>query len=351
MKLINKNLKKGELKVKIENLDDLWYLSAVIDPNDIIKGKTVRKLKLGDKETRSGSVIKKSVFIKLKADKIEFTKDKLRIGGIIIEGPEDIPRGSHHTFTLEENSIITIIKERWLNFQLDKVNEACKEKKSKILICIFDREEAYFALLKKNGYELLLNLKGDVQKKAVEERIKGGFYGLIINTLKEYAKRYEIERIILASPSFWKEELFKELKDDDLRKKIIQATCSSADEKSINEVLKRSELKEALHEQRAADEMKAVEELLEEISKDGKAAYGIMETTTAVESGAAKTLLLTDNFIIKKREQQNFDKIESLMKLTEQLKGKVMIISSEHDAGRKLDGLGGIGSVLRYRVN
>jgi protein pelota len=38
------------------------------------------------------------------------------------------------------------------------------------------------------------------------------------------------------------------------------------------------------------------------------------------------------------------------MKLTEQNKGSINIISSEHDGGKRLNGLGGIGAVLRYKV-
>lgn len=353
MKIINKNLKKGKLKVRVENIDDLWYLSNVIDPGDIIKGKTLRKIKIGEKEQRKINVVKKPVFITLKTEKVEFHKysNVLRVLGIIVEGPDDIPKGSHHTFNLEENTVFSIIKPSWLNYHLDRIKVACEEKKPSILICVFDREEAYFALLKKKGYELLSKIKGDVQKKASEKRVKSSFYGLIIKTIKDYVKRYKIEKIVLASPAFWKEELLKEVKDDDIKDKIVQATCSSADEKAINEVLKRPELKEALKQERAAEEAKVVDELLAEISKNNLATYGLKETKSAVNAGAAKMLLITDSFIHKKRQENKFEEIDSLMKTTEKLKGKIMIISSENDASKKLDGLGGIGSILRYKLS
>ena len=40
-----------------------------------------------------------------------------------------------------------------------------------------------------------------------------------------------------------------------------------------------------------------------------------------------------------------------MLKTTESIKGSVNIISSEHDGGKKLDGLGGIGAILRYKLN
>jgi stalled ribosome rescue protein Dom34 len=59
MKLINLDTKKGEAKIKIENLDDLWYLSHITDVGDYIKGKTIRKVKIGEDTDRKKAIIKK----------------------------------------------------------------------------------------------------------------------------------------------------------------------------------------------------------------------------------------------------------------------------------------------------
>jgi protein pelota len=39
------------------------------------------------------------------------------------------------------------------------------------------------------------------------------------------------------------------------------------------------------------------------------------------------------------------------MKTAEQTKAEIYIISSEHEGGKKLDGLGGMGAILRYKLN
>ncbi len=353
MKQIYFNLKKGEIKLKAENLDDLWYLSNIIEPKDIIKGKTVRKIKLGGEEQRKQKITKKPVFLKIQAEKIEFSKtsDILRVSGIITQGPEDIKLGAHHTFNIEENSIITIIKEKWLIFQLDKLKEACSEKISKILIVVHDREEAYFALMKKYGYEILTHLRGTVQKKADTEKVRGNFYSEILAQVDNYNEKYAFSQIIIASPSFWKEDLMKELKDEELKKKIILATCSSVGRNGINEILKRPETIQALKQERVSNEISSVEKLLDEISKNNLAAYGLKETENAAFAGAVKELLITDTLIMKSRDQNNYEKIDTILKTVEQTKGTILIISSEHEGGKKLDGLGGIGAVLRYKMN
>ncbi|MBW2979955.1 mRNA surveillance protein pelota [Candidatus Woesearchaeota archaeon] len=353
MKVIHTNLRKGEVKIKVENPDDFWYLTTIVDKGDLVRGKTIRKIKLGEKEQRSIKIIKKPVHIAIKVEKVEFSKTSamLRVSGIVIEAPEDVPHGSHHTFNLEVGSIITIIKEKWLTFQLDRLKEASSKGIAKILICVLDREESYIALLKKYGYTLLSHIKGKVQKKEIEEKISGSFYSEVIKKIEDYDKKYTLSQIIIASPAFWKEELMKELKNDELKKKTILATCSSVDKTAVNEVLKRPETREALKQARSSKEANLVEELLTEVSKEGLAAYGLKETENAANAGAVKTLLVTDGLIQKTRDKGTYEKIDSIMKVVDSTKGEVHLISSENDAGKKLDGLGGIGGILRYKLN
>ncbi len=353
MQVIHKNLQKGILKIKIENLDDLWYLSQIIDNDDVIKGKTIRKIKLGEGSDRNIKIIKKSIFIAISVKKIEFHKysNILRVSGKIIQGPEDVSKGSHHTFNLEPGTIITIEKPKFLRYQVEKINEALKPTKKNILICIFDREEAFFAISKQYGYESLSSIQGEVAKKDQKITITKSFYKEIIKQIEEYDKRYELSNIVIASPAFWKEDLMKESINKELKNKIVLATCSSVKEDAVNEVLKRQEVQSILKQDRISKEINLVEELLQEISTEGKAVYGLRETKKIAESGAIEKLLITDKLIQKKRQEEKFYSVEKIMKLVDQTQGDIIIISSNHEAGKKLDGLGGIGGILRYKMN
>jgi len=352
MKQIYFELKKGELKLKVENMDDLWCLSHIIEQGDLVRGKTIRKIKIGESDQRKVNIIKRNIFIEIRIESIEFHEysSVLRVSGVITQGPEDIPKGSYHTFNLEQGSVITIIKKQWLKFQIDKLKQASVETK-KILVCVLDRDDVCFGLLKKQGFNLLSEIKGDVEKKADIKTRTGNFYGEVINKLYDYVKRYKIENIILASPAFWKEDLMKNIKDDEIKKKITLATCSCSGKEAIDEVLKRPEVKNVLSQQRIAKELKLVESLLEEISKNNLAVYGLKETEKAVTAGAVEKLLVTDGIIQKTRLNKSYEKIDQMMKNTESMKGSVNIIGSDHDGGKKLDGLGGIAAILRYKLN
>ena len=316
MKLLHSNLKKGEIKVLAQNLDDLWYLSAIIEPKDFVQGKTLRKIKISSSEQRAKEASKKPVFLKIEAEKVEFSKytNVLRVSGVIKAAPEDIPLGDYHTFNIDENTSITIIKEQWLKYQLEKLKEACSERKSSLLICVHDREEAYFAMFKKYGYEILAHIQGEVQKKREENTKKENFYLAIIKKLEEYVDRYKIKQIIIASPAFWKEDLMEEVKDAELRQKIILAACSSATKNGIDEVIKRPEVREALKQERTAKEINKVEELFVEIAKNNLAVYGLKETENAAEIGAIRELLITDSFIQKSRSENFYFQVDKVMK-------------------------------------
>jgi protein pelota len=346
MNIIHKDIRHGTVKIKVDSAQDLWYLSTIIEPGDAISGMTERKIKLGGSEDKS-KIIKRIIHLKITVEKIEYDAN-LRVSGKIIEAPDDIPKGDYHTFDLSEGSVITIDKERWSAYSIKKLDECINSKISNILIVAFDREEAIFAILKNQGYELLLELKGDVSKKGIEEK-KTNFYQEIYLKICEYDKRYIFDNIIVASPAFWKEYLLKEVKDESLRKKIVLATCSSVDGGTITEILKRPELKTVLDKDRATRELRLVEELLGLISKNN-AVYGLREVHEKVMSGNISILLVSENLILTMRREGKGSTLDELMNAVESLNADVKMISSD-EAMRKLDGISGVAAMLRWKEN
>ncbi len=351
MKKLDVNFRKGYAKVQTENADDLWYLSQVIEKGDLVSGKALRKIKIGGETDRSSKVVKKALFVTIRVEQAEFSESQLslRVLGTVEEGTDDVAKGEHQSITIEENTTLTITKE-WLGYQKDRMEESFSSKISTILLVVFDREEALFALMKKYGYELLAQLKGNVAKKDMESGKITNFYAEIIAQISEYDKRLSLDSVVLGSPAFWKDELLKNLNDDSLKKKMVLATCSSVDKSGITELLKRDEVQSVLSLDRTAKELLLVEQLLKEISSDGKAAYGLKEVSSAASSGAIGILLVSDAFIQKCRAENSFYVLEAAMKTADQSQAKVHIVSSAHEGGKKLDGLGGVGALLRFKV-
>ncbi len=350
MKKVKTDFAKGIATVQAENRDDLWYLSQIIDPGDSVSSKTLRKLKIGGEDDRKQKVVKKPMFIRIRSEKIELQEGSLRVLGTIEDGPEDIQRGEHHSLSIEEGTLLTIEKDSWPKFQQQKLKEALDSKLANILIIVFDREEAYFALMKKYGFEIIGHIEGNVAKKGMDEGKVSNFYVEIVKQAKEYDLRYGLDHIILGSPAFWKDELLKNLNDENMRKKMVLATCSSTDSAGINELLKRDEVRSVLAGDRITKEINLVEALLGEVSTSQKAAYGFEDVKYAVGAGACETLIVSDSLIRRLREKEEFGQLNRIMKDADSMGANVHVISSVHEGGKKLDGLGGIGAILRYKL-
>jgi len=345
-------LKNGEVKVLAENLDDLWYLSQLVEAGDFVSGKSFRKVKLGGESDR-GSVSKKPVFVKLGVEKVEID-GSLRVSGVVREGSADVSHGSHHTIDVSEGTTIAIFKDNWPKYQLDKLDEATSAGAGEVLICVLERDNASFALLKRSGYEMVGDVEGEVERKDEQVNIKGdGFFPEVAKLIKDYAVRFSVNSIIVASPAFWKEDLMKVIKKkySELVPKITLATCSDTGRSGVDEVLKRDEVRTVLQKDRTFHEINLVEELLTGIAKEDLGIYGFDEVKSAVDAKAVAKLLVTDELIQKLRSDNDFRKLDSLMRAVDKAGGDVHIIAVANEGGKKLKGIGGIGAVLRYKLN
>jgi protein pelota len=354
MKIINTDYRKGFVKLKMESLDDLWYLSHILEGNDVVSAITFRKIKLGEGDERKAKIIKKRLKLSINVEKIQFSNgaDSLRVSGKINQGTDDIPAGEYHTLNIEQDSDISVQKDHeFMGFQIKKLKEASENKHSSILICVLDRDKAYFALLKKYGYELLSTLQGNVSKKQFEENNKSNFFSEITSQLNEYRGRYQLNKILIGCPNFWKTYVQKEIDKSDLKTITSYASCSADGENAIKEVLRRPEVKDILKDERFSQEITLVEDLLSKISREENVEYGFPQVKEASNLGAVEKLLVSDNLIQKMREKENYQELDELMKNVDASKGEINIISSDNEAGEKLDSLGGIAGFLRFKIH
>ncbi|MFQ5801209.1 MAG: mRNA surveillance protein Pelota, partial [Candidatus Hydrothermarchaeales archaeon] len=112
----------------------------------------------------------------------------------------------------------------------------------------------------------------------------------------------------------------------------------------IQEILKRGAVEKAVEESRVAIETRLVEELFTRISKESLASYGKKEVDEAANFGAVETLLVTYTFL----QKHNPDR---LMERVKKQRGEIMVVSPEHDAGERLDAIGGVAALLRFPVS
>jgi stalled ribosome rescue protein Dom34 len=154
------------------------------------------------------------------------------------------------------------------------------------------------------------------------------------------------EFIICASPGFYNDELRKEIEAHSFAKKIRFAVATNPGERGISEVLKRSELKEILKEERLRTESLLVDSLLKNIAKDEKFSYGINDVFNKAQLGAIDKLIVSENLIFSENPEEN-KTVMDIIEMVEQNSGKVSVIEQEEPL-KVIESLGKIGAILRY---
>lgn len=344
MKVLHQDRFKGEIKMQVEVADDLWHLYNILTPGDLVYASTYRREEAKSDKIRAERGEKKRMTLGIRLEKVEFGEfdNRLRLLGIIEEGPQDV--GSYHTLLMEEGEVLSVIKQQWKPSQLDRVRRAVEDsKKPSVMFISLDDDEATVAVMRQFGVQRLADIFAGGHGKMYATKEEGDYFGEIITKAKQaYSPGVPI---VILGPGFAKEALIakgKEREPEMFSRACLYHTGQSG-MTGIQELMKRGMCTEVLKDSRVAEETEMVEKLLEQVGTDGLATYGPKEVREAAKAGAVEQLLILDSLV---RERD----VEALMRSVEEARGRVTIVSELHEGGRKLEALGGMGALLRYRV-
>ncbi len=347
MKILRKELRfnEGEISLITESLDDLWHLKYILEPLDIVFAFTKRRIEGATDKLRPEKADKKTVRLGIQVEKVEFHKfsNRLRVHGIIVEG---IDSGAYHTLNIEEGTNLSIIK-KWKNDQLERIKEAeIASRRPRVIIATIEEGEACIGMVRQFGVEESSSLRQSLGKGEGNQRNE--FFGELAAQLKWAADK--VDAVILAGPGFTKEDFldFIKARDQELAKKIVLEDTSSIGVSGFQEVLRRGAVDRIMEESRIGREAIVIEELMKEISTNGKVAYGMDDVRNAQSLGAIETLLITDELLRTEREGNNIDRF---LKAVEHSQGRIVVFSTEFEPGKKLESLGGIAALLRFKVS
>lgn len=326
----------------IETLDDLWILSQIIGPEDKLFGTTIRKIKIGGENNYK--VVQKLIFVELLIKQVKFENETLRVSGEIQNETEFTPRGANHTLKFGLGDKIKLEKKIVLNYDEKLIKQAIETKKSHNLVVLFDKEDLVVAEFSAFSYKILFEKTGLGSKKYSSEQVNEEEEKYLL--IKELLDK-DYNNIIFAGPGINKERLQKYIKDK-IGIKILTFAYPDVRNQAIPKVIKLISESGILQDSQVAFENKYVGELLLNIDKQEKFAYGEENVVEAINSGSAEVFLISTDLIEKKKDDEKYLEINNLMKLVEQLNGQIVIVNSKNESGRILDGLGGVASILRY---
>jgi len=347
MKIIFKDLKHGEIKLMPENLDDIWHLYNIIDEGDIVRSLTYRTEEGKDDKIRSKKSEKKRMKLGIRVKEVKFHEfsDRLRIHGIIEEGPQDL--GSFHTLNINADAMdkISIVKKEWIQYQLDRIEEAVKLRNQPILTFIsLDEDTATIAILRQSGIQWIADIDSRRSGKMYESKdTEKEYFGEIISIIR--TNKVKDAPLIIVGPGFTRENLVKygKNKEPALFNNCLVYGTGNASMNGIQEAIKSGIVENITKENRVIFEMHLIEKLFEEIKKDGLATYGEEEVNRALNNGAVERLLISDVLVRAKKG-------EDMLRIAKQNNSEFTIINTKHEVGKKFEGIGGIGAILRFKI-
>ncbi len=354
MKIIEKNLHKGYIKLIPESADDFWHLYNIIHKGDEVYAHSSRAIKSDHEYSRPKSGERVSAFMGVKVEEAGWDKflGKLRVHGTICQAPEIIPKSSHHTLSISLHQPLTIVKSEWARHAIERLDKASENEKPILILAIGDEGFA-IAETRQYGVEIKIEERIKLPGKLEAHIRSAATKQYFDHAAKSLQQLWLLRRspIVIVGVGFIKNEFANYLAAEN--KTLAQ---SVADVKSVNnegaagiyEAMRSGVLLRATRQLRIVEETQIIEEIMKRLGKDDKTAtYGLEDVIKALQAGAIETLILADR-LLRESEDTLRGQLEQLMNETERRNGKIVVISTEHEAGFKLVALGSVAALLRF---
>jgi protein pelota len=361
VKIVAKRLKLGKIVVVPEDMDDLWHLYNIILPGDQVAARTVRRVRRDSGDTsRPDKGERRPMFIRLNVEEVSLHKysNRLRVKGRILEGPDDfVSTGTYHTINVEPALKIEIVKERWPKLLLKRLQDAVSRKGQRLIIVAVEEGQASIGVIDDSGIDVRVEIHGTARGKYGKyvqsaETTDQLFAGLALQLQELIQRLPENTRIVLVGPGSTKDKLAEYLQNKVPQSKgrILIEHVSTGTVAGIHEALNRGIVERLASEIRLNREIRLMDEVMKNLGKDtGKTAYGWNNVVRAVQFGAVETLLVLDK-LFREAEPDYRRKLENIMRQVEKQAGSIELFSAEHEAGKQLEGLGGLVALLRFRL-
>lgn len=345
MRLLGQDKRLRSMKLRPDTLDDLWHLYNIILPGDHVTATTQRTVMVGRGDAEEQKAAKKTVTLTVQVERVEFHDfaNRLRVLGTIV-GTEE--QGRHHTLNLEPLDEVGIAKPQdWKDHHVARVAEAVRASESpKVVFVAIEDGEATLAVLRQYGLQEVGVIAGPGSgKRTGKEEDRGPWFGEILLGLKTLIP--DTGTALVVGPGFTKDQFLHWLKQKapEMAKRVLVDSTAHAGIVGIREAMKRGLVDRVDREARVAVETRMVEKVLEAIGMGKPSAYGEAEVKRALDLGAANLLLVTDRMV---REGN----AEALLALAKGTQCEAHVISTGHEAGKRLDLMGGAAALLRYAM-
>ena len=322
--------------------NDLWYLSNIIVRGDSVGSVVFRREERKEDMIRAKETDRKPVHIIIVTEKLEFMSftDKLKVLGVVTEGPEDL-MNEHQSINIAPGDRIEIRDKRWDQASRHMLNESLERVDRGTVFVALDDESSSIFQLRTYGINVIAKLYSGKSGKMFESKFdEKGYFEEIAGALP----RTGINTLVILGPGMTRNRLREYLSGRNLPFSIESFPSDRTDEGSVYAFLQSDEAERIVSQSRLAIEQKLLESFLKEVSRSGSAAYGFDTVKDLLSRSAVDKVLITE-------DEFRTDRGREILDLAEQTGAEPFIFSTRDDPGIVLGKFGRFAALLRYRVD
>ncbi|ETI25141.1 mRNA surveillance protein pelota [Cladophialophora carrionii CBS 160.54] len=396
MRLVKRHIDNdgsGSVTLCPEEPEDMWHAYNLIRPADLLTASAIRRVTTESSSTGSTASqrVHTNLTIRVKSTDFDPQAGQLHVSGQIARENRYTKIGQFHTLDLELNRNFTLEKEvegdnggeGWDSVARAQLEEAIDQTRGTEAVAVVMQEGlANICFITQFQTVLRQKVEASVPRKRTgagrsADHDKGlqKFFGTVLDTLTRQLQGLMENKdsssnfpILLASPGFTAAGFLKHItetasaKGDKLlqdlvkRKAFIVIHSSSGHLHSLNEVLKSPEVLVRLKDTKYARETSLMDDFFALLRKDdGRAWYGPREVETCVDKGAVGRgggVLLISNALFRSQDVATRRRWVRLVDRVREVEGgEVRVLSSDHESGKRLEGLGGIAAILTFPID
>jgi protein pelota len=365
--MISKEVKGSSGKAMIaipDDADDLLSLRRIIEPGNHVTADTTRVIKQVKEYARPDKGNRVSVRLSINVENISLDDivNRVRLSGTIINSNNElVPRGTHHSLTVQLGDMIVIDKHRkWKDTEISILKKSANNA-SFVLVAV-DTQEAAVASVLGTHLDVIPNIYSGQSGKRYEQSVKNNtsidvFFGEIVKTIFSISRttvesnHQDERRIIIFGPGETKRRLYNSLVTKyQLNKELVSVVdgVDVAGEDGIFVFLRSPVMKESMYSSKLATVSSVLDEIMRLVHKgEIKYSMGMEEVSNSASNNAIERLIFSDS-IFKTVEENS---VIRLLNSVEAHGAKIFAVDSSTDIGLRVSSLGGIVALLRYAIH